>query len=45
MKRSLRAILFSGVLLSSGMFADTIRTMIFFTPNDGTVTTLLFGKA
>ncbi len=36
MKRSLWAILFCVVLLSSGMFADSINTMIFFTPNDGT---------
>jgi hypothetical protein len=35
MKRSLWAILFSVVLLSSGMFADTINTMMFFSPNDG----------
>jgi hypothetical protein len=35
MKRSLWAILFSVVLLSSGMFADTINTMMFFGPNDG----------
>jgi len=34
-KRSLCAILFSVVLLSSGMFADTINTMMFFSPNDG----------
>jgi PEP-CTERM motif len=36
MKRSLWAILFCVVLLSSGMFADSINTMMFFTPNDGT---------
>jgi len=35
MKRSLWAILFSVVLLSSGMFADTINTTMFFSPNDG----------
>jgi hypothetical protein len=35
MKRSLWAILFSVVLLSSGMFADTINTMMFFGQNDG----------
>jgi hypothetical protein len=35
MNRSLWAILFSVVLLSSGMFADTINTMMFFVPNDG----------
>jgi hypothetical protein len=35
MKRSLWAILFSVVLLSSSMFADTINTMMFFIPNDG----------
>jgi len=35
MKRSLWAVLFSVVLLSSGMFADTINTTIFLIPNDG----------
>jgi len=35
MNRSLWAILFSVVLLSSGMFANTIHTMMYYIPNDG----------